>query len=204
MLVAASFQCAPAAGSVRFAAFGWESGGLGPAALGDTLWIAGLVDRVFADSGIPYWPGSREYTVLLRDLISWGEQEADIYDFCLYSGGRLEIYAGLEHDADYLATNAGAEPPAAFGNGDLWLSAAIVDFRFIRGDYGRSFYCRLEFDGGLALPWFRRPGDCAAGCDAAAGDYLAAGYTLAFDEAWIWTHSGTDMPDSFSAIKSLY
>ncbi len=189
--------------ALHFSSHCQESGGLAYSALGDTLWVAGLISGVTDAGGLPYAPATREYTLTIRGLSSAGESVVHGGRVIPYSGGRLEIYADPSGNADWAADHAAGDPPPCFMDGELWLAASVTNFQLTLTAYHSGFSCLVGYDGGAARPWFGNLGYIWSSREQTPADIAALGYEFtATGTVCPWPHDG--LPDSMSAIKALF
>jgi len=183
---------------------GRETGGLAVSNLGDTLWVVGRVTDVEANPGLPYSPAQCEYTFAITGLISSGEHGEGFNRIVVYSGGQLAIYSDSQFNADWLAPQTAAEPPACFRDGELWFVAAVqVCYRVYSSQHAGGLYCQFEAVGGTALSWLDELRWFFGEREETPGDLVALGYelTLAGRMSTWWEDP---MPNGWGAIKALY
>lgn len=193
---------------LHYAGYGLEEGGFQQSEPGQELNIMARITNINAiNPSIPYDPEGNEYTVVLSGLVSGGEDVQAGITTIHYGGGRLEIYEDSAFNSGWEEIPIIGSPPAAFLDGELWLSGNFQGFTLeVVRETGQGYYQgNFQVDGGLAMPYVQGDAYTFAGILAEPTQpYLPDGYEFAVDGE-IWVHETTATRDSsWSAVKSLF
>ncbi len=191
---------------VHFSGFGYEAGGFDWSYPNDELHLIAEVTSMVGPLGLPYAPGSNEYTLVVTGLSSNGEIDYGNYSTVVYNLGFFEIYQDPSFNADWNEFPTIPIPPSTFFDGELWLSGEFYEFGIVlfRDQGFGSYEGSMTLSGGSARSWFGDEAYLFGGeLQPPHNPGIPPGYDMSLDGE-VWIDQVAVDESNFSKIKALY
>lgn len=142
---------------IHFSGYGYEAGGFDMSDPGDELHLMSNITSITGPDGLPYFPGTYQYTLVVTGLISNGEIDlGGGLSQVTFNLGDFAIYEDDLTPSDWNEYPSIPDPPDSFMDGSVWLSGPFIDFTMdLFRDFGQgAFEGHIELTGGSAIAWF--------------------------------------------------
>jgi hypothetical protein len=191
---------------IHYSGYGYETGDFTWSNPGDELILITEVTSMTGPLGLPYAPGSFEYTLVVTGFASNGEIDMGGYSTIVYNLGFFEIFEDASFNADWNEFPTIPNPPSTFFDGNLWLSGDFYEFGMVLfRDLGLGSYeGSMNLTGGSAIGWFEEQAYLFGGnLIPPHNPGIPPGYDMSLDgEVW-GVYTATES-SSLSKIKALY